>query len=217
MRTSDIVAAAATRWPERTALVFGDRLWTFRGFAPSAARRAAAPSRRGVKAGDLVGLLMPNRPEWLFSFYALSRIGAVAVPINPAYTAAEVTSIVDVVGLRALVLDPRLEAVVDAERLELGGTEVLVVGAPDPLDVAPGDGVPGAGRSDSEPAVIFFSSGSTGNPKGIAHSHRNLGMIAEAVRTNWRITPEDSLLVAMPLAFVYASVVECLTRSEERR
>ena len=211
MRTSDFVAAAATRWPERTALVFGDRRWTFRELEAAAARQAAALSRRGVKAGDLVGLLMPNRPEWLFSFYALSRIGAVAVPINPAYTAAEVTSIVDVVGLRALVLDPRLEAVVDAERLELGGTEVLVVGAPDPLEGAPGDEAPGAGSSGSEPAVIFFSSGSTGNPKGIVHSHRNLGMIAEAVRINWRITAEDSLLVAMPLAFVYASVVECLT------
>ena len=110
MRTSDIVAAAATRWPERTALVFGDRRWTFREFDASAARQAAALSRRGVKAGDLVGLLMPNRPEWLFSFYALSRIGAVAVPINPAYTAAEVTSIVDVVGLPAPVLHPPLPA-----------------------------------------------------------------------------------------------------------
>src|SRR3990172_5029858 len=168
MRTSDIVAAAATRWPERTALVFGDRRWTFREFDASAARQAAALSRRGGKAGGPLGLLV-------------------------------------------LVLDPRLEAVVDAERLELGGTEVLVVGAPDPLEGAPGDEAPGAGGSDSELAVIFFSSGSTGNPKGIAHSHRNLGMIAEAVRTNWRITAEDSLLVAMPLAFVYASVVECLT------
>jgi long-chain acyl-CoA synthetase len=211
MRSSDFVAVAAERWPERTALMFDDRRWTFREFEASSARQAAALSRRGVKAGDLVGLLMPNRPEWLFSFYALSRIGAVAVPINPAYTTAEVTSIVDVVGLRALVLDPRLEAVVDAERIELVGTEVLVVGAPDPLERAPGDEAPGAGGSDSEPAVIFFSSGSTGNPKGIVHSHRNLGMIAEAVRTNWGITPEDSLLVAMPLAFVYASVVECLT------
>ncbi len=205
------LARAAGRWPERVALTFGRRTWTYRDFQVATGRQGADLVRCGVRAGDLVGLLMPNSPEWLFAFYAIARLGAVAVPINPAYTAAEIAGILAAVHLRALILDARLGAAVDVERVRAGATAVVIAGPNDGADDAAPHDLPEASGLAAAPAVIYFSSGSTGSPKGIVHSHDNLLAIARTMVVNGEIGGEDGLLVAMPLAFVFASVVECLT------
>lgn len=216
MSADRLLAAACARFPDRPAVMFAGHTWTFREFSEASGRLAAMLQERGVAAGDLIGLLMPNRPEWLFWFVAISRIGGIAVPINPAYTPNEIRSILAFAGLRILVLDAQLASTLDAELLRQHLSDVLMVEGrgEDERTSSPRVGAPGAEVSAcpaSAAAVIYFSSGSTGTPKGVVHSRRNLELIVGAVRANWQLRSEDSILVAMPLAFVYASVVESLT------
>lgn len=202
-----LLAAARDRFGDRPAVRFFDRTWTFREVTEASDRRATTLSTKGVTAGDLIGLLMPNRPEWLFWFAAVSRLGGIAVPINPAYTETEIRSILGFARPRLLVLDEGLAGAWDTRTLREYAGDILLAG--DQAEKPPPAELPGA--PDAAPAVIYFSSGSTGSPKGIVHSNRNLDLIVQAARTTWSLGPGDSLLVAMPLAFVYASVVGCLT------
>jgi long-chain acyl-CoA synthetase len=203
-----LLASAGEEFPDRPALTFGARTWTFRDLADAADRLAALLANRGIKPGDLVGLLMPNRPEWFFWFGAISRVGGILVPINPAYAAAEVRSILQLARPRLLVLDEGLAKAWDTRTLREEVGDIL------PAGVVPdheGRLADPAATPATAATVIYFSSGSTGTPKGIVHSSRNLELIVRAARTTWQLRPDDALLVAMPLAFVYASVVACLT------
>jgi len=203
-----LLASAAEQFPDRLALSFGARTWTFREVADAADRLAALLASRGTRPGDLVGLFMPNRPEWLFWFGAVSRVGGILVPINPAYTVAEVRSILSLARPRLLVIDEALAKAWDARALREDVGDVLLAGVLPEHEARPADP---AAAPETAATVIYFSSGSTGTPKGIVHSSRNLELIVRAARTTWQLGPDDALLVAMPLAFVYASVVECLT------
>ena len=225
------LAAAAARWPNRPAVVAGSRTLSFSDLRTAADERAAILGAQGVRAGDLVGLLMLNRPEWLAWFFAVPAVGAVVAPLNPAYTDAEIARVLETAGLRALVCDERLAERLGSAALGAAG-EVIVEGAgrvfeggrppgertelarvPASAGGTGGDVPPSepALHDADRPAVVFFTSGSTGRPKGIVHSSRNLALVVESVTRTWGLGPHDSLLVAMPLAFVYASVVESLT------
>lgn len=195
---------AKERSGDAIALTFEGRTWTFRELWQASSAPAAELTRRGIRRGDRVGSLIGNRPEWLFWHIAASRVGAVSVPINPAYTVPEIRTVLGAADLSLLLLDPGLDGAAEAaagERAVLPLNETVGLAAGSHAWTPPHD------EDDESPAVILFSSGSTGQPKGIVHSSRNLRRIAEAVGAVWNYAPNDVLLLSMPLAFVYASVV----------
>jgi long-chain acyl-CoA synthetase len=201
------VARAAAQHPDARALRFEDRGWTYDELWRIAGAAAETLRRRSVGPGDRVGLFIGNRPEWLFWTVAVAELGAVAVPINPAYTAAEIRALVEMAELGALIVDERLAVAAELSDA-VGAAEVRLASE---IDEAAAGGIaagrsPGPARPD-ETAIIYFSSGSTGQPKGIVHSHRNLMRIADISRNNGAFRSDDGILIAMPLAFVFASVV----------
>ena len=201
--------------PDRAAVVFAERTWTFRELDDATARAAAILREHGIRAGDRVGILASNIPAWLWYFRAILRAGAVAVPLSPAYTASELQSILACADLRVLLLEEAFTNVLKPASRKAFEVPVWVLEGPFSTELqSPVSAISTStsGHDASrEAAVIFFSSGSTGIPKGIVHSQRNLNLMTEATQKNWAITQHDSLLVAMPLAFMYASVVGCLT------
>src|ERR1700694_3659769 len=99
---------AANR-PDHAALVLGDRSASYSQFENRVRRMAHMLSRKGVSSGDVVGLMVPNAFEWFEVIHGASRLGAITVPVNVHFKAAEVQWILTDSGAKLVVVDPKLE------------------------------------------------------------------------------------------------------------
>jgi len=103
-----LLDAAAARWGERPAMVFGDARITFARFRQQAEALARGLSALGIEHGDKVAIWLPNRPAWFFAQYACATIGAIVVALNPRYKAHELTYILGQSDTKALLLTDHL-------------------------------------------------------------------------------------------------------------
>ncbi|UWX97046.1 long-chain fatty acid--CoA ligase [Arthrobacter zhaoxinii] len=171
-----ILTDTVARFPERTALKLDDTVISYAALDAMSAKVAGLLASRGVKPGDRVALVMPNIPQMAFLYYGTLRHGAVVVPMNPLLKAREVAYHLQDSGARIAFAWEGVAAEVAAGAEEAGGVEVvsvdstaflqLLAGAEAHPDVAEVD--------DQDTAVILYTSGTTGRPKGAALTHRNL-------------------------------------------
>jgi len=166
----DLVDAAP---PDRLALIElardgARREWSFGAVADRSARLAGALSRTGVSRGEMVMTLIGNRPEWVFTMVACFRIGAVVLPCNEQLRAKDLRLRLDAAQPRLIVADERNEGALTAAGPDC---EVLIV--PDESLFA-GEPVPAAELAPSDPCLITFTSGTSGEPTGIVHGQRYL-------------------------------------------
>ncbi|MGB8406922.1 MAG: fatty-acid--CoA ligase FadD5 [Mycobacterium sp.] len=144
---------------------------------------ADALHRRGVRFGDRVLILMLNRPEFIESFLAVNRLGGIAVPVNFRMTPPEIAYLVTDCEPKAVITEPVLASVATAVRdlepaldtvIVAGGTtEDGVLGYEDLL-VEAGDAAPLVDVPEDSPALIMYTSGTTGRPKGAVLTHINI-------------------------------------------
>jgi len=168
--------------PDATALRFTGRTITWAGLADRVARLAGALHRRGVAAGDRVMILMLNRPEFIEATLAANSLGAIAVPVNFRLTPPELAFLVENSGASVLITEPMLAPVATAVR-ELApvhnlivaetATEGSVLGYEDLIAEA-GQAAPPVDIPGDDPALIMYTSGTTGLPKGAVLTHANL-------------------------------------------
>ena len=169
---------------------------------------AGALHRRGVGFGDRVLILMLNRPEFVESFLAVNKLGAIAVPVNFRMTPAEIAYLVSDSAAEVVVTEPVLAPVATAVRdLDPALATVLVAGA------ATEDGVlgyedlvaenapcPTVDIPNDSPALIMYTSGTTGRPKGAVLTHTNLaGQAMTHLFTNGADINNDIGFVGVPL------------------
>jgi long-chain acyl-CoA synthetase len=158
----------------------------------------------GIEPGDRVALLGENKPEWGIAYLAVSGMGAVIVPILPDFAPAEVAGILDHSGAAGIIVSESLSQKIGEPKglrfrltLEtLGGME-----ASDSTD----EDFPNPGEEDL--AAILYTSGTTGSPKGVMLTHRNIVQNVIASRTLVTITPEDRFLSILPLAHTYECTI----------
>ncbi|TMC47437.1 MAG: long-chain fatty acid--CoA ligase [Chloroflexi bacterium] len=180
MAWGEQLARAARRRPERAAVVHRGGTITYADLAARMEQVAAGLAARGIGRGDRVALLMRNRPEFLEACLGALRLGAIVVPVNFRMVAAEVGFVLADSGARILLVDPPGSAVAahaasaapalgDVVTVEAEGAQgyASLPGAPLPEPPA---------VAESEPALIMYTSGTTGRPKGAVLSHQNLVM-----------------------------------------
>lgn len=175
----------------RLATIHEDERVSFEAQHRAIAVLAEALAERGIGKGDRVAIAMRNLPEWVVAFFATTSLGAIAVPLNAWWTGAELAYGLADSGARLLIADAERWERVAARRAELPAlAHVLVSRAPAPLPgTEPLDGVIGRPQSwaalperplpetpiaPDDEATIFYTSGTTGQPKGALGTHRNL-------------------------------------------
>src|SRR6202050_4756556 len=199
MNVAGLLADGIARAGDRPALVQGSRGPTYRALGGRVARLAAGLAGLGLRRGDRIVLLMPNRPELVESLWAAFHGGFVAVPVNWHLHPDEVDYIVRHCGAAAVVVSDETAAATstlpDAVRVlrvgradgsgtVLDGTGLnntvlnnTVLDYEDVLALAPSSMVD---TEDGDPAWLFYTSGTTGRPKGATLTHRNLAAMSLA-------------------------------------
>jgi acyl-coenzyme A synthetase/AMP-(fatty) acid ligase len=149
------------------------RAFTFGEIADASARLAGTLSARGITRGDVVMTLIGNRPQWVLTMVACFRIGAVALPCNEQLRAKDLRQRLDATQPRLIVADERNAAELTAARAAGHDADCEVVLIPDPtlLDHEP---APAVELDPTDPCMITFTSGTTGEAKGIVHGQRYL-------------------------------------------
>lgn len=185
------VAMAARTHGDRLFAIYEDERVTYEAWFRAVARMAAELRERGVAKGDRVALAMRNLPEWPVAFFAATTIGAICVPLNAWWTGPELAFGLANSGAKLLVCDaerweriaphrgelPDLEhALVSRSDAPLEGAEQLedVLGTPKDYAALPSAELPQADIDPEDEATIFYTSGTTGQPKGALGTHRNL-------------------------------------------
>jgi long-chain acyl-CoA synthetase len=212
---AELVAFDARTAPDRTAVIFDDVAYSYAHIDAAIERAADALAEGGVRPGDRVALLLPNDLTYIAAFYGIARLGAIAVPLNPLYRAAEVAHALRDSEPSAAIVHASLWEHASAAFVEARlGMVAVAGGSGDPGDGASDwDGLLARSRSRAERhapkpddvVLICYTGGTTGRPKGAMHSHATLlancrqgGSMARRV-----FGPADRTLVSIPLFHMY--------------
>ncbi|HVO15166.1 MAG TPA: long-chain fatty acid--CoA ligase [Alphaproteobacteria bacterium] len=204
MNLARLLEKAAVTFGTRPALTYGTRtLATYAEFAERVARLARG-LRDGLKlaTGDRVGLAMTNHPDFLVVLFACWHAGLVAVPMNAKLHRKEFAYILEQSGARLAVVTPDMAPTLAGLDAEIAGLERILanndtgfasLGAHAPLPVAE--------VAPDDPAWLFYTSGTTGRPKGATLTHRNLvAMTMSYLADIDQVAPEDCIIHAAPMS-----------------
>ena len=223
----ETVREHARQQPERPAIIFDGEVTSYGSLYADVERFARALLQAGLRPGDRVGLFLENSPAFAIAYLGAHLAGGVVTLINTQYRQTELSHILTDAEVRFCVTAPSGAA--ELQPLPLPALRTLiVVGQPEPATAAQ-DGSASVQtiafetflRSDSDaneplalsmpaadaPAIIGYTSGTTGRAKGALLLHRNLTANIAAITTAWRWTPGDRLLLVLPLFHAHGLMV----------
>ncbi|MFF0450260.1 long-chain fatty acid--CoA ligase [Streptomyces sp. NPDC004609] len=201
MNLASNVGRSASARPDRAALRLGDDILSYHALDQVSARMAGLLRDRGVKPGDQVAIMLPNSPDFAIAYFGVLRVGGVVVPMNPLLKAREVAYYLGDSGARLLFARPAFpdevrtgaqQAEADAVVVDPGGFDALLASAPLAEGVIE--------RREDDTAVILYTSGTTGEPKGAELTHANLTRNCDVVAAELlHLTSDDVIFGGLPL------------------
>jgi long-chain acyl-CoA synthetase len=209
--------------PDRPVALFDGGQLTYRQLDQASDRLAAALSAAGVSPGDPVALQLPNIPQFLVSYFGILKAGGVVVPLNVLLKAPEVAYHLGDSGARVLITWEGILAEAAKGAEAAGLDQVYAVGhAADSPGAVPFErllavAVPRyemAARQPTDTAVIVYTSGTTGRPKGAELTHLELYMNADIPGRLFGVRPDDIVLTVLPLFHVFglSSILDICVR-----
>ncbi|MFW5878827.1 MAG: AMP-binding protein [Myxococcota bacterium] len=211
----DLLTRAASGRPDHTALVDGDRSLSFAALDRQVGLLAARLIGDGLRRGERVAIWLERSMESVVAMLAVARAGGVFVNVSPVLRAPQVSHILTDSGAARLIGDPVVLGGASLPSMPLAyvtgedPVELPFAAKVEPLGSLPLREEPGRAMLESplaiegDPATILYTSGSTGMPKGIMFSHRNLVAGAQIVSTYLGNGPDDRVLAVLPFSFDY--------------
>jgi long-chain acyl-CoA synthetase len=214
----ELLTLGMARNPEAVAVVARDVNLTYRELDALVNRCARGLRALGVAKGDRVCLFTPNCPEYIITFYAAARIGAVVTPMNPSYREREVEYQLRDSGAAVVVAHGGLVPLVEAVRGHLPALRHVVATGPDrptpsgargfaSLLAGPAPVGTPAAIAPEDLLALPYSSGTTGLPKGVMLSHRNLVTNNVQAAACLRVSGADRLLLFLPFYHIYGAML----------
>ena len=206
---------AAEFFGERTAVIHGNRRFTYREFYARARRLAHALTKAGIRRGDTVAILAANVPAMLEAHYAVPMIGAVLNPINIRLDAPLIAFTLEHGEAKLLLADREFHATIAPALETLGAARPIVIDIADAETATRRASAASSTRASSPPAIpefvytgpedewdsicLLYTSGTTGNPKGAVYSHRGayLGALANAL--TFKLDHDSRYLWTLPM------------------
>jgi long-chain acyl-CoA synthetase len=191
---------SAKRGAEQPAVRLDDTVLSYGALDDLTARVAGLLRARGVQPGDRVGLMLPNVPQFAVAYYGILRSGAIVVPMNVLLKRREVAFYLGDPGAKLVFAWHEFAAEAEAGAAEAGAESIIV--RPGEFEQLLAGAAPVrevADKVGSDTAVILYTSGTTGRPKGAELTHANLRRNVEVMVRIFSIGPEDVVLGALPL------------------
>ncbi|SDY91165.1 fatty-acyl-CoA synthase [Jannaschia faecimaris] len=203
---------AALIWPDREAVVYGQKRWTYSQYRDRVTRQASMLSALGVMPGDVVATILPNVPAQVEASFGVPACGAILNTINTRLDVDTVAYILSHGGAKVIL--------VDSQFLDLAEAACADVSPPPLLIEVPDTGFPASGRhpvyedelvkadasfdwilpaDEWESIALNYTSGTTGRPKGVVYHHRGAYLITMGTVVSWRMVLYPRLLVVVPL------------------
>ena len=202
MNVAHFLEASARHHPDRPALAFGERRWTYAELDREAGRVAAGLARLGLRPGERACLHLGNRPEFVLAYYGCQKLGVTPVALNVTYVRDELAYIIRDSEAAAILSSPPFAAQLPdpretpSVRMRVGTGEPAAVA----FEVLPADPPLRAVDADREDvAAILYTSATTGRPKGVMLTHANVVSNTYAAVHHLRMTREDRGLCTLPL------------------
>jgi len=201
----NLLATAVAQRGAAEAIICGEQRLSYAEFGRRVDQVAGGLAARGIGPGDRVALLLGNRVEFVLTVYAALRLGAIAVPMGTRLQTPEIAYILDHAGAKVLVFEPdlasRLPPAAETPGLEHRFAPGGAAGAED-FTALDGPPPPRPQVGEEETAVILYTSGTTGRPKGAMLTHFNLAHSLLHFQYGMNLGSSDRLLLAVPASHV---------------